>query len=136
MEYKKSYKGFVYWMLGYLLLCFGPIPFLAEAMDGGMYTRYLMNMTALSMAVLAWIILKTEAVYWYNGVEFEEAVKAGSERRKNYAKKHVLVFSRFAGGYLIFSILMTVLHISFWVDFAVGCIGLIAAAISTVRFKL
>ena len=136
MEYKKSYKGFVYWMLGYLALGFGPIPFLAETMDGGMYTRYLMNMTALDMALLAWIILKKEAVYWYNGVEFEEAVKAGSERRKDYAKKHFLVFSRFALGYLLFTLLMTVLHVSFWVDFAVGTIGLIAAAISTVRFKL
>ena len=136
MEYKKSYKGFVYWLLGYLLLCFGPILFLGEGMDGGLYTRYLMIVTALDMAVLAWIILKKEAVYWYNGVEFEEAAKAGSERRKAFAQKHFLLFSRFAAAYLVFSMLMMVLHVSFWVDFAVATVGLIAAAISTVRFKL
>ena len=136
MELKKSYKGFVLWMLGYLLLCFGPIPFLPENVDGGLMTRYIMNITTLDMAALAWLILKKEAVYWYNGTEYEEAVKAGSERRKEFARKHFQVFFRFAVLYLLFTLLMMFLHAPFWIDMIVGTIGLIVAAISTNRFKL
>jgi len=136
MELKKSYKSLVLWMLGYLILCFGPIPFLPEEMDGGLVTRYFMNITTLDMALLAWIILKKEAVYWYNGTEFEEAVKAGSERRKEFARKHFRVFFRFALLYLVFTLLMVLLNAPFWIDIVVGTIGLIAAAVSTIRFKL
>ena len=136
MELKKSYKGLVLWMLGYLVLCFGPIPFLPDEMDVGLVTRYFMNITTLDMALLAWIILKKEAVYWYNGTEFEEAVKAGSERRKEFARKHFRVFFRFALLYLVFTLLMVLLNAPFWIDIVVGTIGLIAAAVSTIRFKL
>lgn len=136
MELKKSYKGLVLWMLGYLVLCFGPIPFLPEKVDGGLATRYFMNITTLGIAFLAWIILKLEAVYWYNGTEFEEAVKAGSERRKEFARKHFRVFFRFALFYLAFTLLMMLLNAPFWIDIVAGTMGMIAAAVSTIRFKL
>ena len=48
----------------------------------------------------------------------------------------LLVFGIFAVCGLLFSALMQLLHISEWVDFVVLTIGLIAAAISTIRFKL
>ena len=136
MELKKSYKGFIFWLLGYLLACFGPIPFLPEWAEESVMVRYIMNITNISMAVLCGIMWKTEAIYWMNGTTYEEAVKAGSERRKAFARKHFDVFFWFALLYLLFSVLMYLLHVSFWVDFVIGTVGLCAAAISTMRFKL
>ena len=53
--------------------------------------RISMNVCILDVALLAYIIYKTECVYWYNGTEFKEAVAAGSERRKEFAWKHFIV---------------------------------------------
>ncbi|MBE5786511.1 MAG: hypothetical protein E7324_03110 [Clostridiales bacterium] len=133
MELKKSYKGLVFWVLGYTTAIFCPLFF---THDTALVIRLTMNITTAGMALLCGIILKTEAVYWFNGTEYEEAVKAGTERRKAFARKHFDVFFWFATLYFLFSVLMHLLQASFWIDFSVGCIGLIAAAISTIRFKL
>lgn len=133
MELKKSYKGLVLWMLGYLAAL--AIPFVVQS-DAALCMRLILHITSLGMALLCWIVLKTEAVYWYNGTTYEEAVQAGSQRRKAFARKHFDAFFRFALLFLLFSVGMALLNISFWADFAVGSIGLIAVAISTIRFKL
>lgn len=136
MELKKSYKGLVLWLAGYLAVCFLPLCFVSETTTESFYMRYILNATAIAMAVLTGIILKTEAVYWYNGTDYESAVKAGSERRKEFARKHFDVFFWFAVLFLLLTVLTVVLKVSYWVDFAVGTVGICAAAISTVRFKL
>ena len=136
MELKKSYRGFIWCLLGYLALCFGPIPFLPEWAGERIMVRYIMNITNIFMAVLCGVMWKTEAIYWMNGTTYEEAVKAGSQRRKEFARKHFDLFFWFALLYLLFSVLMYLLHVSFWVDFTVGTVGICAVAISTVRIKL
>jgi len=133
MEYKKSYKGFVIWMIGFVVISFSVcfLPF-----DESIMTRVTLNVCTISIAILAYIIYKTEYVYWYNGTPFEEALLAGSLRRKVFAMRHLKRFGLFAMVYLILSVILHVLNIGIWADIVVVTIGLIAVAISTIPIKL
>ena len=134
MELKKSYKGFVLWMIVFMVglmgVCFLPTE------DGGLLIRLTMNWTTLSVAGMALMIRLNQAVYWYNGTSYEEAVKAGEERRKRFAQRHWEVFGYFAVIFLIYSLLAQLYRLPFWIDIVLGTVGLCGAAISTIRFKL
>ena len=134
MELKKSYRGFAIWMIGYMVLLLG-LSFLPTE-DGALVVRLLMNMTAIAMAILTYIIYRTEQVYWYSGLSYEEAVQAGSERRKEYARKHFVRFANFAGMYLAYTLVSYLLNWHFGVDIAVAGVGIVAAALSTICIKL
>ena len=132
--YRKSYRGFVIWLIVFLVLIFA-ICFL-PAEDAAIMTRLITNLCTLGMAHLTWLIWRTESVYWYNGVSFEDAAKAGAERRKAYALRHFRLF----GGYALVALVVTaaaqMLHLPWWVDFTLVCGGLIAAAFRTMAYKL
>ena len=134
MELKKSYKGFVYWLIGFLVAVFGCafLPFSDECL----MTRIVLNITDLSIVILAFIIYKTGYIYWYNGVGYEEAVKAGSERRKIYALEHFRRFGMFGGGYFVFSVIAHGCGWNIWWDVLIMTVGLIVAAVSTIGIKL
>lgn len=134
MELKKSYKGFIYWLIGFVVATFGCAFF--PMSDGSLATRVVLNVTALAVAILAFIIYKTEFVYWYNGVSYEAAVKAGSQRRKTYGWEHFKRFGIFAGGYLIFSVVAHGCGWSLWWDILIATVGLVAVAVSTIWIKL
>ena len=134
MTLKKSYKGFILWMIGFLAATFA-VAFIPSE-DEMLPMRLIMLVMAWGMADLSWLIWRTESVYWYNGTSYEDAVAAGSERRKEFARRHLLIFLRFALLMTAVSILMTLLCWSAWIDFAVGAVGLVVTAIRTVRIKL
>lgn len=134
MELKKSYKGFIIWMLLYVVSCFS-LCFL-PIVDSVILTRLSLNMCTIGVAILAFIIYKTEYIYWYNGITYEDAVKAGSERRKNYAWKHCRRFGGCALICLVCSIVFHIVGISMWYDIFLVSIGIVAAAISTITIKL
>ena len=134
MELKKSYKGFIIWMLGFCAVCF-ILPFY-PVKDTGVLLRIIDNICTIGIALLAFIIYKTEYVYWYNGTTYEEAVKAGSERRKAFAWQHLKRFGLFALVFLVFSVMMQVMNMTYWIDIIVAVIGLVAVAISTINIKL
>ncbi len=131
MDEKKSYGGLVLWLIGYLLLvlacCFLP--------EKGML-RGIMQVTSLGTAFLVYMIYVNEKIYWINGVTFEEALKATSSQRKEFALRHLKIFLGFAIAYFLFSLLSYMLGWNEWIDFAVGCIGLIAAALFTLPIHL
>ena len=133
MEYKKSYRGFVLWLLGFTAAVF--LPLLLRA-DAAVTLRLVLNLTSVGVAVLAWIIWRTESVYWINGTTFEQARDAGSERRRAFAAAHLRAFARFAAGYALFSAFMQLRHFSYTIDIIVFNVGLIATAVSTIRIKL
>lgn len=133
MELKKTYKGFILWMAGFVAASVG-IVFLP--VSSVMMTRMVGNCCSLGITLLAFIIYKTEYVYWYNGTSYEDAVKAGTDRRKAYAWKHFTCFGIFSLAFLLFSIIMHLLNMSFWIDFWVLLVGIVAVAISTIRYKL
>ena len=134
MALKKSYKGFVLWMIGFLaaLVAVAFIP----AGDETLPIRLIMLLMAWSMVSMSFIIWKTEYVYWINGVTYEDAVKAGHERRKEFARRHLVIFLRFALLHTAVALVMTLLGWSAWIDFTFGNVGLIVAAIRTTPIKL
>lgn len=134
MELKKSYKGFVIWMICFVAFCFG-CPFLGIE-DAALLTRMIMNVMILSVALLVYMIYRTGYIYWYTGITYEEAAKVSEERRKEYAYKHWKLFGIFAGAYLVFSVVMHLLQVGFWVDILVGTLGLVVVAVRTIWFKL
>ncbi len=134
MELKKSYKGFLLWMLVWLIVMF--VIVFVPGVDGVFATRWVMNVCTIGMAILCYIMYKTEHVYWMNGTTYEQAVKAGSERRKEFALKHLKVFGYFAVVYLAVTLIFHVLNISFWIDMVIGTVGIIICAVRTVPFKL
>lgn len=134
MELKKSYRGFAWWMLGFvagmLAISFLPLD------DAGLIMRVLLSFTAVYVALLAYIIWRTEQVYWYNGTEYEAAVAAGSERRKAFAWRHFRIFGWYALGQVIFSFVMHLTAMPWWIDIIAFGVGLCTAAFSTIPIKL
>ena len=134
MQLKKSYKGFILWIVFFNLITFGTIFLPIE--DGEIMTRIVLNICTVSIAVLTFMIYKTEFVYWYNGTTYEEAVQAGSERRKLFAFRHFKKFGIFAILYLVSSIIFHLLQLGIWLDIILVTIGLIITAIFTIKIKL
>lgn len=134
MELKKSYKGFVIWLIAFCVSMFGCVFLPIE--DSDIIGRIVLNECVILLAVLAFIIYKTEYVYWYNGTTYEEAVEAGSERRKAFALKHFRDFGLFAFVFLVFTIIAQILRIGIWNDIVIATVGLVVVAIGTIRFKL
>lgn len=132
--YRKTYTGFIVWMIVFVIVmlavCFLPVQ------DEAILTRLLQNLCTISLAQLTWWIWRTERVYWYTGVTFEEAEKAGSERRKEYAFRHFRLF----GGYALAALAVTMgaylIRLPWWVDFIIVTVGLIAATLRTMAYQL
>lgn len=131
---KKSYTGFVVWLIAFIVAVCVLVPMMGDDFQQAM--RLILLLMGWGMAALAFIIWRTEQVYWYNGTSYEEAEAAGSERRKAFAWKHLRVFGGYALEISAFVALMHVLGASAWIDFTVGTVGLVAAAFSTMPIKL
>ena len=131
---KKSYTGFVLGLLGYVaaLLLIALIP----KADEQSYMRLIMLVTVWYMAWLSFHVWRTEQVYWYNGTSYEEAVAAGRERRKEFARKHLVIMGGLALLMTAASCVTMLLNLSAWIDFSLGTVGLIVASIRTVPIKL
>lgn len=134
MKLKKSYKGFIIWMICYMLaetsVVFLPVK------DSGLLARICMIVTALGIVLLTLIIYLTENIFWYSGMPYETALNAGSEARKLYAFRHLKLFGIFTAAYLLFSTVMQLLHLSIWIDIVVFTVGITVAAICSMRIKL
>lgn len=100
-EYKKSYLGFVLWIIGFCI-ALSACAFLPET-DIHITVAVLDNIMTVGCFILSFIIYKTEYVYWYNGTSYEDAKAAGTERRKKFALEHMKRF-----GFLQCVILFTV----------------------------
>ena len=131
---KKSYKGFVWWMIAFLAglaaICFLPVK------DESVLMRLIMLLMSWYVAALAFYVWRTEQIYWYNGTPFEEAEAAGSERRKAFAWQHFRIFGMFALLQTVLSCAMHLLGWSAWIDFTFGTVGMCVAAFRTMPIKL
>ena len=131
---KKSYKSFVVFMILFMASMF--LPILLPFKDEALLVRIVLNICNLGIVILMVMIFLNERVYWFNGITYEEALLAGSLRRKIYAKRHLVVFFIAFIIYFFLSIIFQVLNISMWVDIILNTIVVIVAAISTIRIKL
>ena len=104
--------------------------------DGPLLTRITLNYTCIMIATLAYIIYKFDRVYWYNGVYFEDAERAGRERRDAYALAHFEKFKNMVLFFAVYSIAAHLLNISIFIDVIIMVITTIATAISTIKIEL
>ena len=132
--YKKSYTGFIVWLLAFLggmaAICFCPVE------DESVLVRLIILLMSWFVAGLAFYVWRTEQIYWYNGTSFEEAEAAGSQRRKVFAWKHFRIFGLFALMMTALSCATYLLGWSFWIDFICGGVGMVVAAFCTMPIKL
>ena len=133
--YRKTYKGLIIGVTAYVVLIMA-LPFALPVLDADSCTRLTMCLTALGMAALTYAIWRTEYVYWYNGVTFEDAEKAGSERRKAYALSHFRLFGTFAAAVLLYSCAAWLLALPWWVDITLVGGGLIVCAFWSMKYRL
>ncbi|MDO5548137.1 MAG: hypothetical protein Q4F79_06580 [Eubacteriales bacterium] len=134
MKLKKSYKGFVLWIFIFFIVLIGvsclPID------DSRILVRIVDNACSLGITCLAFLIYKTEYVYWYSGTSYEDAQKAGSERRNCFAWEHFKKFGLFSLAFLLFSVLAQILQFPIWIDIVVLAVGLVAVACRTISISL
>ena len=133
--YRKTYKGLIIGVLVYAVLIIA-LPLMLPNLDGDSATRLIMCLTALGMAALTYAVWRTEYVYWYNGTTFEEAEKAGSERRKAFALRHFRLFGLFALAALVYAAIACLLGLPWWVDMILVGGGLIVCAFWSMKYKL
>ena len=131
---KKSYTGFVVGLVCYLVALLS-IAFIPKT-DEQIVMRLTMLLTTWYMAWISFHVWRTERIYWYNGTSYEDAEAAGSERRKVFAWKHFQRFGMFALCQTVLSCGMYLLGWSAWIDFAIGAVGLVVTACSTIPIKL
>ena len=134
MKSKKSYLGFVLWIFGMASAQLATV--LLPKMDSHLQIVIYMNIVVISIFVLSLIIYLTENVYWYNGVEFSEALEAGTEKRKAYALSHMKRFGGFTGIFIVYSCIAILIGIPMGIDIIITVVGLITTAISTIHIKL
>ena len=131
---KKSYKGFVIWLLVFVVGCVVPVYLPIE--NVGLMIRFILAFCAVLLAVLAFMIFKNGHVYWYNTITYEDVIAAGAERCMVFAFRLFVRFGIFAAGYVALSLIMWLLKVPFWVDIVIFSVGLPAVAISTTTIKL
>ena len=134
MEYKKSYKGFVLWMVLFIASLFGCAFVPTE--DTNLMTLLVDNIMTIGMAILTGIIYKNEKIYWYTGLSYEDAKQASSRQRKKYAMQHFKRFGIFAGIYLTYSIMAYFFAMPIGLSITIVLFGLVGVAISTMNIKL
>lgn len=131
---KKSYKGFIIWTIAFLAVSMGSL-FLPVA-DGRLLTRIYLAICALSVTILTLMVYVNGRVYWYNGVDYDEAVSAGVERCKVYAFRHFVRFGICTIIYMVFTAAMHILNVGILADILMFGAVFLAAAVSTIKIKL
>ena len=131
---KKSYTGFIVWMFLFIGILFS-LSFLPVE-DESIMIRAVFVFTSLAIAGMMLLIYFTEQVYWINGVTYEQAVEAGSARRKAFALRHLVRFGICTAIYLLFAVVGQIIGCPFWIDIIVFTVGVIATAISTIGITL
>ena len=123
----KNYKGVFIWTLCYLLLMvliiFLPID------NAAISTRLIFLMTNALIVILMYIIYRTGNIYWFTTFSYEDAQKYDEQTKKNYAKKVYILFLKYFVVYLLFTVLMQILSMPYWIDIVVFCISLTAVCI-------
>jgi len=123
----KNYKGIFIWLLCYLLLMvliiFLPID------NAAILTRLMFLMTNAMIVILMYIIYRTGNIYWFTTFSYEDAQMYDEQTKKNYAKKVYILFLKYFVVYLLFTILMQILSMPYWIDIVVFCVSLAAVCI-------
>lgn len=131
-DYKKTYKAFIAWLIGFPIILIFITKMLGD-LSIKVSVLVTLILTVISLYALMLIIYKGEYVYWINGgPNFEEAKEAGSEKRKEYAKAHLDVFSKITLISLVYGAISLFLKLSMWLDIVVITMIVVIATFSTI----
>jgi hypothetical protein len=135
-EYKKSYTGFLIILLLYLIAAFFPIFIPAIHDRPGAVTAWMCFATAVFVFITVFYIYKSEKLYLFSGVTYEQAAKLSPEQRRNYAYLHVKKFLPATVILIAYSVLAYIAKLPDAVNIVVLCFVLVAAAFSTMKIKM
>lgn len=135
-EYKKSYTGFLIILLLYLIAAFLPI-FIPVIHDRpGAVTAWMCFATAVFVFALIFYIYKSEKLYLFSGVTYEQAAKLSSEQRRNYAYLTLKKFLPATVILIAYSVLAFIAKLPDALSIVILCLVLVAAAFSTMKIKI
>ena len=131
---KHSYKPLIYWSLALLLITWGTAFLPAE--DYVLITAIVDNEITILIALLMYLMYKSQRVYWLSGTSYEEAVAAGSERRMSFRRAHLKIFTVARVVNLAVSFLLLFFQAGIWPQIISLCLIMITAAIFSIKIKL
>ncbi len=135
-EYKKSYTGFLIILLLYLIAAFLPI-FIPVIHDRpGAVTAWMCFATAVFVFVMIFYIYKSEKLYLFSGVTYEQAAKLSPEKRRNYAYLTLKKFLPATVILIAYSVLAFIAKLPDALSIVIMCLVLVAAAFSTMKIKM
>ena len=73
---KKSYKGFIAWLVLFCVVMF--VIIFIDIKNINLVGLVLGNYMFIALAILTGMIYKNEAIYWYSGMSYQEAIEATS----------------------------------------------------------
>ena len=130
---KKSYKGLIYWLIGFLAAMFS-LSFLPIE-NTKLITNLCILMCTAGVTLLLYIVYRYDKIYWINGVMYEDAVKWSRQQRDRFTWRHFEVFGKFLCLHIVFALISHFFNFPLWIIITVPTIGLIITAISTIRIK-
>ncbi|MDY3619278.1 hypothetical protein [Agathobaculum sp.] len=140
MDYEKpTYRMFFVWIAAFLAVMAGGTAVCShwpDTFSGGAAIKLILLLCLLMLLALFYYIYRTGRVYWFNGVTYKEAAKAGGERRHAYAWAHLRVFLLAGAVFAVYCAAGAALHTGAMLDTAVFLVVLLTAAFSTLRIKL
>lgn len=131
---KKSYKGLVVMFIIFIALLVGA--FFLPIHNMNYTTLIIQNIMICWIAALTVVIYFSGKIYWYTGISYEMACKAGMDECRKYAKKHMHRFGSVAIIYLIYSVFSVIFKFSTVTDLYISMLLVIIAALSTISVKL
>ena len=135
-EYKKSYLGFIVITLLYFAVAFAPIFIPAISERPGAGTAWMCFATALFVFAMIFYIYKSEKIYLFSGISYEDAARCTPEKRRNYAYLHVKKFLPCTVVLIAYSVLAYITKLPDAVSIVLMVVVLVATALSTTRIKL
>jgi len=136
-EYKKQYWPFGVWLLSLaaILTVVGVVGAQFELSAMAISVMLMSAVLALVISLFA-LIWAGEYVYWINGgPTFEQAKAATSEKRKEYAWRHLRPMLKCSAASVLMMAVVCFLKWPEWLMIAAVTLSIVAAAVSTIRVR-
>ncbi len=141
-EYKKTYKPLIAWLIGYSLIsiiiirAIDRLSSLTKKMSVKTSALFYLIFTVISLYILMLIIYKGEYIYWINGgPNFKQAQRMTSGERKEYAGKHLAIFSKVMLVTFLYGFISLILVLPFWLDVILITLFVVIAGFSTMWIR-
>ena len=128
---KKSYKGFILWMVCFCL-AMGAIPFGLEAcapdMSVGLMIRIIDFLMCVGVETLFYMIYRNGRIYWYNKYSYEQAKAMSEDERREIALRPLTVFFKITLVSMVLFVTAEIFGLPWWLDFTVFIIVFVVSA--------